>query len=85
MHNLTDWVTHLNWVDFVFLVVLVYSMLTGAWLGFLAECLSVAGLKLRRAELRDRERRFGRLLAHATPFVAPESVVRAASSWTRSS
>lgn len=44
MHNLTDWVTHMNWADYVFLVVLVYSAITGAWLGFLAECLTVAGV-----------------------------------------
>ena len=44
MHNLLDWVTHMNWVDFVFLVVIVYSVVTGAWLGFMAECLSLAGV-----------------------------------------
>jgi membrane protein required for colicin V production len=44
MHTFTTWVTHMNWVDFVFLVVIVYSALTGAWLGFLAEALSVAGV-----------------------------------------
>jgi uncharacterized membrane protein required for colicin V production len=35
---------HLNWVDFVFLVVLVYSVLSGAWIGFFAECVSLAGV-----------------------------------------
>lgn len=44
MHNLVDWVTHMNWVDFVFLVVIVYSAVTGAWLGFMAECVSLAGV-----------------------------------------
>ncbi|HWE62465.1 MAG TPA: CvpA family protein [Chloroflexota bacterium] len=44
MHNLVDWVTHMNWVDFVFLVVIVYSVVTGAWLGFMAECVSLAGV-----------------------------------------
>jgi uncharacterized membrane protein required for colicin V production len=34
----------MNWADFVFLVVIVYSTVTGAWLGFLAEALSVAGV-----------------------------------------
>jgi membrane protein required for colicin V production len=44
VHNLVDWVTHMNWVDFAFLVVIVYSMVTGYWLGFLAECVSLAGV-----------------------------------------
>lgn len=44
MHNAVDWVTHMNWVDFVFLVVVVYSVVTGAWLGFMAECVSLAGV-----------------------------------------
>ena len=36
--------TNINWVDYLFLVVLVYSVLSGAWIGFFAECLSVAGV-----------------------------------------
>jgi len=36
--------TNINWVDYLFLVVLVYSVLSGAWIGFLAECLSLAGV-----------------------------------------
>jgi uncharacterized membrane protein required for colicin V production len=44
MHNLVDWVTHMNWVDFLFLVIIVYSVVTGAWLGFMAECVSLAGV-----------------------------------------
>ncbi len=43
-HDLIDWLTHMNWVDFAFLVILVYSVLTGAWLGFMAECVTLAGV-----------------------------------------
>ena len=42
--NVPDGFTHLNWVDYLFLVVLVYSVLSGAWIGFFAECLSLAGV-----------------------------------------
>ena len=27
MHNLSDWVTHMNWVDFVFLVIIVRAII----------------------------------------------------------
>lgn len=46
LHDLVDWITHMNWVDFVFLVVIVYSVVTGAWIGFMAECVSLAGVAL---------------------------------------
>ncbi len=42
--SLPDGLTHLNWVDYLFLVVLVYSVLSGAWIGFFAECVSLAGV-----------------------------------------
>ena len=42
--NMPDGLKHLNWVDYLFLVVLVYSVLSGAWVGFFAECLSLAGV-----------------------------------------
>ena len=34
----------MNWVDYLFLAIIVYSMLTGAWIGFLAESVSLAGV-----------------------------------------
>jgi membrane protein required for colicin V production len=46
VHDLVDWITHMNWVDFLILVVMVYSVLTGAWLGFMSECVSLAGVAL---------------------------------------
>jgi uncharacterized membrane protein required for colicin V production len=42
--SVPDGIQHMNWVDYVFLVVLVYSVVSGAWVGFFAECLSVAGV-----------------------------------------
>lgn len=39
-----DWLHHLNWVDYLFLVIAVYSVVTGAWIGFMAECISLAGV-----------------------------------------
>jgi uncharacterized membrane protein required for colicin V production len=42
--SVPDGFKHLNWVDYVFLVVLVYSVVSGAWVGFFAECVSVAGV-----------------------------------------
>jgi len=45
-HDLIDWLSHMNWIDFLFLVVVVYSVVTGAWLGFMAECVSLAGVAL---------------------------------------
>lgn len=41
---LPDGIQHLNWVDYTFVVVIAYSMLAGAWIGFLSECLTVAGV-----------------------------------------
>lgn len=35
---------HMNWVDYLFLAIIVYSMLTGAWIGFLAESVTLAGV-----------------------------------------
>ncbi len=39
-----DWTHHLNWVDYMLLVIVVYSVVTGAWIGFMAECISLAGI-----------------------------------------
>ena len=39
-----DWLTHMNWVDFVFLLIVVYSVVTGYWLGFLGEAVTLAGV-----------------------------------------
>lgn len=44
MHDLVDWLTHLNWIDYGFLVIIVYSVITGIWIGFMAECVSLAGV-----------------------------------------
>jgi membrane protein required for colicin V production len=35
---------HMNWVDYLFLAIIVYSMLSGAWIGFLAESVTLAGV-----------------------------------------
>jgi membrane protein required for colicin V production len=39
-----DGLKHLGWVDYTFLVIVVYSALTGAWVGFMAECITLAGI-----------------------------------------
>ncbi|MGH2389496.1 MAG: CvpA family protein [Chloroflexota bacterium] len=39
-----NWIHHLNWVDYLFLVITVYSILTGAWVGFMAECITIGGI-----------------------------------------
>jgi uncharacterized membrane protein required for colicin V production len=44
MHDLVDWLTHLNWVDYLFMVIIVYSVITGVWIGVMAECVSLAGV-----------------------------------------
>jgi uncharacterized membrane protein required for colicin V production len=44
MHDLVDWLTHLNWVDYGFMVIIVYSVITGVWIGVMAECISLAGV-----------------------------------------
>jgi membrane protein required for colicin V production len=36
--------SQLNWVDFVFIAILAYSVITGYWIGFLAEVVSLAGV-----------------------------------------
>jgi uncharacterized membrane protein required for colicin V production len=43
-YTVPDGLKHLNWVDYTFLVVLIYSALSGAWIGFMAECVSLAGV-----------------------------------------
>src|SRR6185312_10420603 len=39
-----NWIHHLNWVDYLFLVITVYSVITGAWVGFMAECITIGGI-----------------------------------------
>jgi membrane protein required for colicin V production len=36
--------SQLNWVDFVFIAILAYSVITGYWIGFLAEVVSLVGV-----------------------------------------
>ncbi len=43
-YTVPDGLKHLNWIDYTFLVVLIYSALSGAWIGFMAECVSLAGV-----------------------------------------
>jgi membrane protein required for colicin V production len=43
-YAMPDGLTHLNWVDYAFLVILIYSAVSGAWIGFMAECVSFAGV-----------------------------------------
>jgi membrane protein required for colicin V production len=45
-YAMPDGLTHLNWVDYAILVILIYSALSGAWIGFMAECVSIAGVVL---------------------------------------
>lgn len=36
--------SQLNWVDFLFIAILAYSVITGYWIGFLAEAVSLIGV-----------------------------------------
>jgi uncharacterized membrane protein required for colicin V production len=36
--------SQLNWVDFVFIAIIAYSVITGYWVGFLAEVVSLTGV-----------------------------------------
>jgi uncharacterized membrane protein required for colicin V production len=60
-----SWIHHLNWVDYLFLVIAVYSVLTGAWVGFMAECITIGGILIGTIVAGQVYQGFGHFLGHA--------------------
>ena len=59
-----NWIHHLNWVDYLFLVIFVYSVLTGAWVGFMAECITIGGILIGTIVAGQVYQGFGTFLGH---------------------
>ncbi|HVA91714.1 MAG TPA: CvpA family protein [Chloroflexota bacterium] len=59
-----SWLHHLNWVDYVFLVIAIYSIITGAWVGFMAECVTIGGILVGTVVAGQVFHNFGVLLGH---------------------
>ena len=59
-----NWIHHLNWVDYLFLVIAVYSVITGAWVGFMAECITIGGIIVGVIVAGQVYHDFGKLLGH---------------------
>jgi uncharacterized membrane protein required for colicin V production len=60
-----NWIHHLNWVDYLFLVITVYSAITGAWVGFMAECITIGGILIGTIVAGQVYQGFGQFLGHA--------------------
>ncbi|HEY8284226.1 MAG TPA: CvpA family protein [Chloroflexota bacterium] len=60
----SSWLHQLNWVDYLFLVIVVYNTLTGAWVGFMAQCVTIGGIIVGTVAASQVFHNFGLLLGH---------------------
>ncbi|HVC81939.1 MAG TPA: CvpA family protein [Chloroflexota bacterium] len=60
----SSWLHHLNWVDYLFLVIVVYNIITGAWVGFMAQCVTIGGILVGVVVAGQVFHDFGLLLGH---------------------